>query len=229
MKARCPLHLNLTSALLDTLSDMQQQIIRLFAQLDAGTFWRRVEALRTTQTAPGAITEAGPGSDSGGRGKEGLSGSWASVGRVYDEVARYRHREVAQVKENFCLERPADTVVSTLAPTTREFSGASDSSSLWEVRTTERFRVCHEFSATLPLEARMSFTILNMTGQRMRYFQPRAGEETRRLQYLRVRKGFHISWGRVSEESKTRYSFLHGCNAESVGYYPYCVSFGSGL
>lgn len=169
---------------------MQQQIVRLFAQLDAGTFWRRVEALRTTQTAPGALAESGPGSDSGGRSKEGLFGSWASAGREYDEVARYRHREVVQVKENFCLEWPADTVVSTLGPTTRESSGASDSTSLWEVRTTERFRVCHEFSATLPLEARMSFTILNLTGQRTRYFQPRAGEETRRLQYLRVREGF---------------------------------------
>ncbi|CAN0459065.1 unnamed protein product, partial [Ectocarpus sp. 12 AP-2014] len=50
---------------------------------------------------------------------------------------------------------------------------------------TPRFPVCHEFYAPLALESRMSFTILNLTGQRMRYFQPRAGEETRRLQYLR--------------------------------------------
>ncbi|CAM9521505.1 unnamed protein product, partial [Laminaria digitata] len=48
-----------------------------------------------------------------------------------------------------------------------------------------RFPVCHEFCAPLPPESRMSFTILNLTGQRTRYFQPRAGEETRRLQYLR--------------------------------------------
>ncbi|CAN0004346.1 unnamed protein product, partial [Discosporangium mesarthrocarpum] len=47
------------------------------------------------------------------------------------------------------------------------------------------FLLCHQFNAPLPLESRVSFTILNLTGQRARYFQPIAGDETRRLRYLR--------------------------------------------
>ncbi|CAN0509338.1 unnamed protein product, partial [Scytosiphon promiscuus] len=53
VKARCPLHFNVTAALLDTLGDMQQQILRIHDKLDADTFRRRVEAVRTAQTAPG--------------------------------------------------------------------------------------------------------------------------------------------------------------------------------
>ncbi|CAM9521436.1 unnamed protein product, partial [Laminaria digitata] len=53
VKARCPLHFNVTAALLDTLGDMQQQILRIHDKLDADNFRRRVEAVRTAQTAPG--------------------------------------------------------------------------------------------------------------------------------------------------------------------------------
>ena len=188
VKARCPLHLNVTSALLDTLSDMQQQMVRLFLQLDAQTFRRRVEVVRTAQTAPGSHGQAG----SRGKNKEAFgSRGGAKTGREDDQVARYRHREVVQHHEVFCLEWPAET---NTAPPMGVFNGreanAGDShtSSSLDFRPTPRFPVCHEFSAPLPLEARMPFTILNLTGQRTRYFQPRAGEDIRRLQYLRVRE-----------------------------------------
>lgn len=195
VKARCPLHVNVTAALLDTLSDMQQQMTRLFVELDADNFRRRVEVVRAAQTAPGADGEAKKGPGAGGvAGTEG-----GASGREDDEISRYRHREVVQYDDVLCIAWPADEAAREPGPGGgRENSGGEGGGGggggdgggglgKLGVGNVVRFPVCHEFSAPLPLEARMSFTILNLTGQRTRYFQPRAGEETRRLQYLRVR------------------------------------------
>lgn len=209
MKARCPLHVNVTAALLDTLSDMQEQMARIFAELDADNFRRRVEVLRAAQTATGEGNDEGAATDylnadqpssttgGGGKGREGASGGGGSreavTGGEDNPISRYRHREVLQYHDVFSTAWPVDDGVN------KQHSGVGggggdggDGGSggckegVVGVVNTPRFRVCHEFCAPLPLESRMSFTILNLTGQRTRYFQPRAGEETRRLQYLGV-------------------------------------------
>lgn len=211
VKARCPLHVNVTAALLDTLSDMQQQMTRLFAELDADSFRRRVDVVRAAQTAPGAEDADSPATDQtvhtkGAKELKGLGeGSREGGSREDVRVSRYRHREVVDYHDALCLAWPADeSAAHTAGPATLEASnggsgggsGGAGAAVGAEARAgtgalgavpTPRFPVCHEFSAPLPLESRMSFTILNLTGQRARYFQPRAGEETRRLQYLRVR------------------------------------------
>lgn len=196
MKARCPLHLNVTAALLDTISDMKQQLDRIFAELDAENFRSRVEVLRAAQTAPG-----GDGDSTGdssfanqlwaGGGEEG-GGKAGAISRMEDSaISRYRHREVVQYHDMFHTAWPPDEMAHKQQPGVGgddddgAINGEGEAGALGLVNT-PRFPVCHEFCAPLPLESRMSFTILNLTGQRTRYFQPRAGEETRRLQYLRV-------------------------------------------
>lgn len=209
VKARCPLHVNITAALLDTLSDMQQQMARLFAELDAVNFRRRVEVVRATQTAPG--TDGAEGADSlanqstsatGGKGKknavDGEGGrERVASGREDDQISRYRHREVVQYNDFFSVAWPTGGHVDrSMSSGSHQPSGGGRgrAAAALDVNNTGQFPVCHEFSAPLPLESRMSFTILNLTGQRTRYFQPRAREETRRLQYLRVRKmvAYHV-------------------------------------
>lgn len=180
VKARCPLHVNVTAALLDTLSDMQEQMARIFAELDAENFRRRVEVLRAAQTA------AGSGSDGyqSGDGKDREETGAGEKGETQDSaISRYRHREVVQYDDVFYTPWPADDGGGN-----GDGAGTGDQEGTPGVVNTPRFPVCHEFCAPLPLESRMSFTILNLTGQRTRYFQPRAGEEARRLQYLRVRR-----------------------------------------
>lgn len=212
VKARCPLHFNVTAALLDTLGDMQQQIACIHDKLDADNFRRRVEAVRSAQTAPGEKTvdslagrsapaSAGDVRKTGSDGAEGEDEGkteWSereTSGQQDDIVSRYRHREVFKYEDVFRLAWPVDeSAPSELGLGSRDAPSSIDGggdggrggSSLVG---TARFPVCHEFCAPLPPESRMSFTILNLTGQRTRYFQPRAGEETRRLQYLRVRRG----------------------------------------
>lgn len=190
VKARCPLHVNVTAALLDTLSDMQEQMTRIFNELDAENFRGRVEVLRVVQTAPGSDDaeessfSAAPRPSSaagGGKGKEPPPGSQDSA------ISRYRHREVLQYDDVFVTAWPADESVVPQRQSSLGGGGAGGKVGALGPLNTPRFPVCHEFYAPLALESRMSFTILNLTGQRMRYFQPRAGEETRRLQYLRVR------------------------------------------
>lgn len=211
VKARCPLHFNVTAALLDTLGDMQQQILRIHDKLDADNFRRRVEAVRTAQTAPGenridplkgrsapAAAAAAPGDErkvgSGGGGDEDEA-KWAECetsGQEDDIVSRYRHREVFKYHDVFRTAWPVDEpappglgLKSRDTPSSAD-GGGDGGRGASSLVGTARFPVCHEFCAPLPPEARMSFTILNLTGQRTRYFQPRAGEDTRRLQYLRV-------------------------------------------
>lgn len=188
VKARCPLHVNVTAALLDTLSDMQEQMARIFAELDAEHFRRRVEVLRAAQTAAGAGSDSYQPSSAVGGSKDrgdlgGGGGKEETPGREDSAISRYRHREVVQYDDVFYTPWPADGEGGG-----GDGAGRGDEGETLGVINTPRFPVCHEFCAPLPLESRMSFTILNLTGQRTRYFQPRAGEETRRLQYLRVRK-----------------------------------------
>lgn len=189
MKARCPLHVNVTAALLDTLSDMQEQMARIFAELDAENFRRRVEVLRAAQTAAGTGSDGYQPSSAVGSGKDRENagggdggGKRGTPGRQDSAISRYRHREVVKYPDVFCTPWPTEDAGG-------DGDGESKGDQGWApgVVNTPRFPVCHEFCAPLPLESRMSFTILNLTGQRTRYFQPRAGEETRRLQYLRVR------------------------------------------
>lgn len=217
VKARCPLHFNVTAALLDTLGDMQQQIIRIHDKLDADNFRRRVEAVRTAQTAPGengvdslagrsapaapaaAAAQAGERKAGGGGGEDEGEANWAECetsGQEDDIVTRYRHREVFKYQDVFRVTWPVDEPGLGLGgrDTPSSVDGCGDGGrGASSLVGTARFPVCHEFSAPLPPESRMSFTILNLTGQRTRYFQPRAGEETRRLQYLRVRIRGRIS------------------------------------
>lgn len=214
VKARCPLHFNVTAALLDTLGDMQQQILRIHDKLDADNFRRRVEAVRTSQTAPGEKkidplegrsappAAAAPAAAPGDERKAGSSGGgdedetkWAECetsGQEDDIVSRYRHREVFKYHDVFRTAWPVDEPAPPgLGLRSRDTSSTVDGGGdggrgASSLVGTARFPVCHEFCAPLPPESRMSFTILNLTGQRTRYFQPREGEETRRLQYLRV-------------------------------------------
>lgn len=211
VKARCPLHVNVTAALLDTLSDMQEQMARIFAELDADNFRRRVEVLRAAQTATGEDSGGGGGGDflnagqssstagGGGKGREGAGGrggnNEAITGGEDNIISRYRHREVLQYHDVFSTAWPADHAANKHNSGVgggdgdgdgRDDGGGECKDGASGVVNTPRFRVCHEFCAPLPLESRMSFTILNLTGQRTRYFQPRAGEDTRRLQYLGV-------------------------------------------
>lgn len=212
VKARCPLHLNITAALLDTLSDMQTQMAQLLEEVDADNFKLRVDVIRAARTAPGtdgtpgqsgvgAGQASGKAASSGNKGKTGAATGGRAEGdttirpprREDHQISRYRHREVVQYNELFCaawlvdgassLEPPAQSQVELGS---RETSGGGGDGRRAGPPSIRPFPVCHEFTAPLPLESRMSFTILNLTGQRARYFQPRAGEETRRLQYLRV-------------------------------------------
>lgn len=186
VKARCPLHVNVTAALLDTLSDMQQQMALIFAELDAENFRRRVEALRAAQTATGAGSDGYQPSSAIGGGKDREDASAGGQDETQGSaISRYRHREVVQYDDVFYTPWPADDGGGDGGDASK-----GDQRGAMGVVNTPRFPVCHEFCAPLPLESRMSFTILNLTGQRARYFQPRAGEETRRLQYLRVRNCF---------------------------------------
>lgn len=194
VKARCPLHVNVTAALLDTLSDMQEQMARIFAELDAENFRKRVEVLRAAQTATGAGSDGYQPSSAAGGGKDRGDTGAGGRGETQDSViSRYRHREVLQYDDVFYTAWPAEDGGGDGDGA----SGGEQGGALGVVKT-PRFPVCHEFCAPLPLESRMSFTILNLTGQRTRYFQPRAGEETRRLQYLRVRKNKHGNVVRIS-------------------------------
>lgn len=207
VKARCPLHFNVTAALLDTLGDMQQQIVRIHDKLDADNFRRRVEAVRTAQTAPGengvdslagrsaSAAATAPGDEpkaGGGGGEDEGDARWAEceTSGQEDIITRYRHREVFKYQDVFRVAWPVDEPALGLGgrdtPSSVDGCGDRGRGASTPVGTA-RFPVCHEFCAPLPPESRMSFTILNLTGQRTRYFQPRAGEETRRLQYLRVR------------------------------------------
>lgn len=184
VKARCPLHVNVTAALLDTLSDMQEQMARIFAELDAENFRRRVEVLRAAQAAAGAGSDGYQLSSATGGAKYREDTGAGGKGETQDSViSRYRHREVVQYDDVFYTPWPADDGGGD-----GDGAGRGDQGGTPGAVHTPRFPVCHEFCAPLPLESRMSFTILNLTGQRTRYFQPRAGEETRRLQYLRVRE-----------------------------------------
>lgn len=225
VKARCPLHFNVTAALLDTLGHMQQHIVRIHEKLDTDNFRRRVEAVRTAQTAPGESSvdslsgkhapgvmvrdgsrtgRGWVGDEGGGRGGGKGQGEWAECGTSGQEeddiVSRYRHREVFKYEDVFRVTWPSndDSAPSELVVGSRDTPGSGDSGrgGTSGLLGTTRFPVCHEFCAPLPPESRMSFTILNLTGQRTRYFQPRAGEETRRLQYLRVRRG--SAWSIIS-------------------------------
>ena len=187
VKARCPLHVNVTAALLDTLSDMQEQMARIFAELDAENFRRRVEILRAAQTATGAGSDGYQPSSAAGGGKDrGDTGVGGKAETQDSAISRYRHREVLQYDDVFYTPWPVDDGGGDGDGAGRGGQGGTPGAV-----NTARFPVCHEFCAPLPLESRMSFTILNLTGQRTRYFQPRAGEETRRLQYLRVRNKMH--------------------------------------
>lgn len=215
VKARCPLHVNVTAALLDTLSDMQEQMARIFAELDADNFRRRVDVLRAAQNATGEGSDDGHGggggsgadylnaaqfsSTTGGGGRKGREGagggggnSEAITGGEDNTISRYRHREVLQYHDVFSTAWPSEHAANKHHSGVGGGGGDDDGGGEGKegasagVVNTPRFRVCHEFCAPLPLESRMSFTILNLTGQRTRYFQPRAGEDTRRLQYLGV-------------------------------------------
>lgn len=221
VKARCPLHLNVTSALLDTLSDIQQQMTQLFVLMDAEHLRQRVSEIRVAQTAPGSgeaertLTAVSTSIDRNkGRGgtRAARVGRTSSAGGLigrgeYSRVSRYRHRDVLEYNDVFELAWPLDewgnevgeglgrlpdagigsaASVSSDAGGSKargSFIGEEGSSLVKSVR----FRVCHQFAAPVPLESRMSFTILNLTGQRVRYFQPQVGNETRHLRYLRVR------------------------------------------
>lgn len=199
MKARCPLRINVTAALLDTLSDMQRQMARLVAELDAETFRRRVDAMRASQVAPDqdgtdsfALHPDLATNDKGQKGVDGAreTGMGPPSGEG-DHISRYRHREVIQYHDVFRVAWPVDESAPDLEPGDHESASGGGGEGQLGLVNTMRFPVCHEFSASLPLESRMSFTILNLTGQRTRHFQPRAGEDTRRLQYLRVSKGLY--------------------------------------
>lgn len=219
VKARCPLHVNVTSALLDTLSDIQQQVTQLFVIVDSEFLKQRVSEMRMAQTAPGSndleasqTSRSGPRPPDGGRAPS--ASSWpgsgsgsATSGGDYNQVSRYRHRDVIEYSEMFDLtshsHAPAgeagagpgwrfeggvrlagDTAGDGDGSKGRDRPGVSEAvASLG----TPRFPVCHQFAAPVPLDSRMSFTILNLTGQRVRYFQPGVGDETRYLRYLRVR------------------------------------------
>lgn len=186
---------------------MQEQLTQLYAEIDAETFWRRVEVIRTTHTAPGTSDDAEPPLTGGGpspflasrkmvRGGSGVGGSGAADGafiRELNKTSRYRHRDMMEYNDVYNIPWPTGIEsVQGVRLGAQESSGGTDGVGRVEgscvnpgVRTA--FPVCHQFAVPLPLEARMSFTILNLTGQRMRYFQPRAGSETRYLRYLRVR------------------------------------------
>lgn len=217
LKARCPLHLNVTAALLDTLSDIQQQLTRLYAEIDADTFRRRVEEIREAHTAPGSTSKevepslaAGGGGDSSsalvsreihraGSG-DGAESRAAIGGNTRDtKMSRYRHRDIMEYYDICSLTWPSsgvDLAERVHSKTAQGYSDEADGvgdrgygSGAVVPSPHAPVPVCHQFSAPLPLESRVSFTILNLTGQRTRYFQPRVGDETRHLRYLRVRHG----------------------------------------
>lgn len=194
VKTRCPLHLNVTAALLDTLSDMQKQLTQLLLDIDADTLWRRVDVVRAARTAPGASDDSDNGSL--GTSEFGLpvgngdgNGVTAAASRgEYNQISRYRHREMVEYHDLFNSRWPADVDLARgIRSAAPGYSNGRGGGAV--TGAPALFPVCHQFAAPLPLESRMSFTILNLTGQTTRYFQPRAGEETRYLRYLRVRCG----------------------------------------
>ena len=55
--------------------------------------------------------------------------------------------------------------------------------------------ICHHFSKPLPPEARTPFSILNLSGQRLRYYQPYLGGRVDSVQYLRHGERGVLSFG----------------------------------
>lgn len=159
----------------------------------------------TSKTVAANTNNNGEGSSSGGLGDKGVKRGDATVGdREGIHISRYRHREVFHYKDVFSSAWPTDDPAlddfgtrccrKTLGGQNGGGTGGGGAAAATpaavgglSLGNVSRFPVCHEFSTPLPVESRMSFTILNLSGQRIRYFQSRAGEETRHLQYLRVR------------------------------------------
>lgn len=188
---------------------MQEQLTQLYAEIDAGTFRRRVDDIRAAHTAPGTADDAEPPLAAAGGGASsylasreidragsGGGGSGTAGGTSTQEInkiSRYRHRDMIEYNDVCNLPWPAGMESGQgLRPGAQGYSDATDGVGRGDVRAVNPgghapFPICHQFAAPLPLESRMSFTILNLTGQRTRYFQPRAGDETRYLRYLRVR------------------------------------------
>lgn len=58
-----------------------------------------------------------------------------------------------------------------------------------------RVSICHQFGKPLPPEARPPFSLLNLTGQRMRYYQPFLHNRTESVTYLRHGERGVLSFG----------------------------------
>ncbi|CAM9539528.1 unnamed protein product, partial [Phaeothamnion confervicola] len=233
VRALSPLHINVTGALLDTLSDVQERIGQTSGLISGEYFRQRVEKMRAETGRPraerskrrrradtGAVTTTSGGGGGGamaaadgsgavaglgsGNGGGSSGGGALPIGRRPVSLQRWRDGRDDRVGEND--EQPADS--SCDVPGGRhaaspygsalphlfnaERGGVTDGSA---ADTSTRgdggggegpnLNILHRFEPSLPLDARKAFTILNLTGQRLRYYQPRVNAAARRVQYLR--------------------------------------------
>jgi hypothetical protein len=182
------LHLNFSGALIETLMDMSERLELLSSQLNAEYFQDRISKLSALQGRPKVLPIPLNGSSQLPRGQHVL------VERSVDEVDEDFSVPEADVRQSW---QPGMSMSSIRGFAQHLYHGSGESSYgspalqgrnsfdiMSQSQTSSRFSVRHLFVEPLPLEARMAFTVLNLTGEQIRYYQPRANDSTRRLQYL---------------------------------------------
>jgi hypothetical protein len=196
VRAVAPLHLNVTGALLDTLADVQQRVAgQLTSQLSSAHIARCVSTMRAaalvtpaTSNSSTAATAAGPahgrvhagGHSAATVGRAGAGHMGAHCDELTELYTPGRGTEDEQTGDEWC----ATSTTASTSPASRRpghVRSAHDQQHSALVAAMP-VPISHQYYEPLELDSRMAFTILNLTGQRVRFFQPRANDAARRLQ-----------------------------------------------
>jgi hypothetical protein len=203
VKAVAPLHLNVTGALLDTLADVQQRVAgQLASQLSSAHIAHcvstmRAAALVTPATGNSSTAAAATTTAAGAHGRVHAGGhSVATVGRAgaghmgahCDELTELYTPGRGTEDEQACDDWGAAGSTTSTSPASKRpghVRSAHDQQHSALVAALP-VPISHQYYEPLELDSRMAFTILNLTGQRVRFFQPRANDAARRLQVCTV-------------------------------------------
>jgi hypothetical protein len=192
VKAVAPLHLNVTGALLDTLADVQQRVAgQLASQLSSAHIARCVSTMRAaalvtpatgnSSTAAAATTTAGAhGRVHAGVGRAGAGHMGAHCDELTELYTPGRGTEDEQAGDDWGAAG-GTTSTSPASKRPGHVRSAHDQQHSALVAALP-VPISHQYYEPLELDSRMAFTILNLTGQRVRFFQPRANDAARRLQ-----------------------------------------------
>jgi hypothetical protein len=185
VRAVAPLHLNVTGALLDTLADVQQRLVgQLASQLSAAHVARCVSTMRAAAlvipaTGNSSSTAAAATTAAATVGRAGAGHMGAHCDELTELYTPGRGTEDEQTGDDWSAATASTASTSPANRPPGHVRSAHDQSAVVAAMPVP---ISHQYYEPLELDSRMAFTILNLTGQRVRFFQPRANDTARRLQ-----------------------------------------------